>query len=63
MSQSAAMFVVGALLVVAGGTLWLLQRSEQRREKHRELERLEQTPFPRAEGHQQTQTLRRRWGL
>lgn len=59
MTQSAAMFVVGALLVIAGGALWLLGRSERRRE----VERQERTPFDPAAGHQQTQDMRRRFGL
>lgn len=59
MTPPSAMFIVGALLFAAGGTLWFLQRCEQRREG----ERRQQSPFDPADGHQQTQELRRRFGL
>lgn len=59
MTQPDAMFIVGCLLVAAGIALWLLQRSEQRREAERE----ERTTCDPVAGHQQTQEMRRRWGL
>lgn len=63
MIPSPAMFIVGALFAIAGIKLWLLQFLASRSEKRREQERLEQTPFNAADGHQQTQDLRRRLGL
>jgi len=59
MTQSAAMFVVGVFVAASGIALWLLQRSEQRRERERQA----QTPFDPAAGHKQTQDLRRGFGL
>lgn len=63
MIPSSAMFIVGAFFAIAGIKLWLLQVLASRSEKRREQERREQSPFHPAAGHQQTQDLRRRFGL
>lgn len=60
---SPGMFIVGTLFAIAGVKLWLLQFLASRSEKRREQERREQSPFHPADGHQQTQDLRRRLGL
>lgn len=63
MTPPSAMFIVGALLFTAGVKLWLLQFLASRRAERREQERRAQSPFNPVAGHQQTQDLRRRFGL
>lgn len=50
-------------LFAAGVKLWLLQFLASRRAERREQERRAQSPFDPVAGHQQTQDLRRRFGL